>query len=59
LRKAYDSVRQGARGIIFGRNIFMSKNPHVLVRALKEVVNNGATPKAAQKKYRLGTPASN
>ena len=58
LHKAYDSVRQGARGIIFGRNIFMSKKPHALVRALKEVVNNGATPKEAHRKYRLNAPAS-
>lgn len=47
LCKARDSVAQGARGIIFGRNIFMAQNPPALVRALNAVINDGATPEAA------------
>ncbi len=47
LRKAHDSVRQGARGIIFGRNIFMAKNPPALIRALNAVINDGKTPEKA------------
>ena len=47
LRKAYDSTKQGARGIIFGRNIFMAKNPPALVKALNQVINEGATPEDA------------
>lgn len=39
LKKAYDSVQQGANGIIFGRNIFMAKDPVKLVDALKDVIN--------------------
>ncbi len=47
LRKAYDSVRQGARGIIFGRNIFMASNPPKLIQALNAVINDGLTPEEA------------
>ncbi len=45
LEKAQDSVRQGARGIIFGRNIFMAEKPAVLIKALNDVINNGRDPK--------------
>jgi len=45
LKKARDSVDQGARGIVFGRNIFMAKNPIKLVKALNEVMNNNADPR--------------
>ncbi len=47
LRKAYDSTQQGARGIIFGRNIFMAKNPPALIQALNQVINEGVMPEAA------------
>ena len=53
LKKAKDSVAQGARGIVFGRNIFMAKNPPELVKALNEVINDGADPAAAAKKHNL------
>ncbi len=47
LKKAHDSIRQGARGIIFGRNIFMAENPPALIRALNAVINDGIVPEAA------------
>lgn len=47
LRKAHASVKQGARGIIFGRNIFMAKNPPALIAALNAVINDGVAPEAA------------
>jgi DhnA family fructose-bisphosphate aldolase class Ia len=50
LKKAHDSIKQGARGIIFGRNIFMAKNPRRLVKALGDVVNRGVDPCTAIKK---------
>jgi len=53
LQKAYDSVRQGASGIIFGRNIFMAQNPKVLTKALNDVINKGLSPKEAATKYEL------
>ena len=53
LQKAYNSVIWGARGIIFGRNIFMAKNPKKLIDALNEVMNDGVKPEDAAKKYGL------
>lgn len=53
LKKAYESVAQGARGIIFGRNIFMADNPSVLIGALNDVINGGMDPVAAGKKHQL------
>lgn len=47
LRKAADSVKQGARGIIFGRNIFLAKRPPALITALNAVINDGVAPEAA------------
>jgi len=53
LKKAKDSVDQGACGIIFGRNIFMAKNPQGIIKALNEVMNRGLEPEEAVKKYSL------
>ena len=53
LQKAYNSIIRGARGIIFGRNIFMAKNPKKLTDALNEVINDGVKPEDAAKKYGL------
>jgi DhnA family fructose-bisphosphate aldolase class Ia len=47
LEKARDSVAQGARGIIFGRNIFMAGKPHELIAALNDVINEGTSPSDA------------
>lgn len=53
LEKAYNSVKQGSCGIIFGRNIFMADNPPLLIKALNEVMNDGITTKQAAEKYGL------
>jgi len=53
LKKAKDSVDQGARGIIFGRNIFMADDPIKLVKALDDVINKGVDPEVAVKKGEL------
>ena len=53
LFKAYDSIIQGARGIIFGRNIFMSSNPVKMVSALNLVINKKVTPQEAAEKFNL------
>lgn len=49
LRKAHDSVARGARGIIFGRNIFMAQNPPKLIAALNAVINDGVSPEEASR----------
>jgi DhnA family fructose-bisphosphate aldolase class Ia len=53
LQKASDSVKRGARGIIFGRNIFMAKNPAKLIDALNDVINRGISPGTAFKEHGL------
>ena len=53
LKKAFDTVRAGAKGIIFGRNIFMAKNPFAIVSALNDVMNNGISPDDAASKHDL------
>jgi DhnA family fructose-bisphosphate aldolase class Ia len=53
LQKAADSVAQGARGIIFGRNIFMANNPARIVDALNSVINDGMEPENAVIKFEL------
>jgi DhnA family fructose-bisphosphate aldolase class Ia len=53
LKKVYESVRQGARGIIFGMNIFMAKNPAKLVKALNDVINSDMKPEDACRAYNL------
>jgi DhnA family fructose-bisphosphate aldolase class Ia len=53
LKKAYDCVNAGAKGIVFGRNIFMAKNPLKIVEALNEVINKNLKPEEAATKYKL------
>jgi class I fructose-bisphosphate aldolase len=53
LEKAAASVRQGARGIVFGRNIFLAANPPKIIQALNEVMNSGASPADAAKRHCL------
>lgn len=53
LKKASDSVQQGARGIIFGRNIFTSDHPRNLISALRQVINKGEQPDEMAHRYGL------
>lgn len=53
LQKAHDSVQKGARGIIFGRNIFMASDPKLLTTALNDVINQDMRPEEAARKYKL------
>ena len=53
LKKAKASVDQGARGIIFGRNIFMASDPLKLVKALNDIINGNMDPEEAAGKYNL------
>ena len=53
LKKADESVKQGARGIIFGRNIFMAKDPKKLIKAINLVINNGKDPEEAAQEFGL------
>jgi len=52
LQMAHDAVRQGALGVDMGRNIFQSERPSAMLRAVRAVVHDGATPDAALAIYR-------
>jgi len=47
LKKAYEAVSAGARGVVFGRNVFQASDPVKFLSALAKVVHNEATPKEA------------
>ena len=44
---AYDSVQKGARGLDFGRRIWRHQHPVAMIRALRAIVHDGATPEQA------------
>jgi DhnA family fructose-bisphosphate aldolase class Ia len=49
LRRTYALIGQGARGIVYGRNVIQHPNPAGMTKALMVVVHDGATPDAALK----------
>jgi len=48
LRRTYDLMRQGARGIVYGRNVIQHPNPGAMTRAFMAIVHDDATPESAQ-----------
>lgn len=40
-------LRQGARGIVYGRNIIQHPNPEGMTRALMAIVHRGVSPEEA------------
>ncbi len=44
LQRTYDLMQQGARGIVYGRNVIQHPNPAGMTRALMAIVHNGTTP---------------
>ncbi|MFN8373930.1 MAG: aldolase [Anaerolineae bacterium] len=49
LQRTYDLMQQGARGIVYGRNVIQHPNPAGMTRALMAIVHDNATPAAAMK----------
>ncbi|ESW59455.1 MAG: aldolase [Rhodobacter sp. CACIA14H1] len=47
LGRTAELMRQGARGIVYGRNVIQHPDPAGMTRALMAVVHEGATPEAA------------
>ncbi|MCC3374196.1 class I fructose-bisphosphate aldolase [Cohnella sp. REN36] len=47
LRRTYQLMRQGARGLVYGRNIIQHPNPIGMTKALMAIVHEGATPEQA------------
>jgi len=51
LKMAYQAIRDGARGVDMGRNIFQSEHPVAMCRAVGKVVHEGFTDKEAYEFY--------
>lgn len=49
LRRTHELMGQGAKGIVYGRNVIQHANPAGITRALMAVVHDGASPDAALK----------
>jgi len=47
LRRTHDLMRQGAAGIVYGRNVIQHPDPRGITRALMRIVHGGATPDEA------------
>jgi fructose-bisphosphate aldolase, class I len=47
LERTFGLLQQGARGIVYGRNIIQHASPSGITRALMSVVHDGATPDRA------------
>lgn len=57
LDRTYQLMQQGARGIVYGRNVIQHPNPAGITRALMAIVHDGATPQQALA-YVSAAPAS-
>jgi len=53
LQLARNEIRDGARGVVFGRNALQVKDPFAFQSALLDVVKRGVEPEEAAAKYRL------
>lgn len=53
LKQAENSIKSGARGVVFGRNLYQAENPGNFLKALKEIVNGDITAEDAANKHGL------
>ncbi|MBA7509788.1 3-hydroxy-5-phosphonooxypentane-2,4-dione thiolase [subsurface metagenome] len=49
LKLVENAIRNGARGIAFGRNIFQAKNPNKMIDAFKAIIKEGKSAEEALK----------
>ncbi len=54
LKAAQQQIKDGAAGVVFGRNAIQAKNPIAFQKALVDIVRNGSDAKSAAKKYKIG-----
>jgi DhnA family fructose-bisphosphate aldolase class Ia len=47
VQRTYELMRQGAAGIVYGRNVIQHERPHSMTRALMALVHDGARPEQA------------
>jgi class I fructose-bisphosphate aldolase len=53
LELAATAIHDGARGVVFGRNVIQARSPERFLDALQEVVKHDAAPAAAAAKHGL------
>ncbi len=58
LELAYNAVQHGAVGVDMGRNIFQSDSPLALIRCVRAVVHDNATPKEAYEMFQQLRPTA-
>lgn len=51
LRMASNAIKEGALGVDMGRNIFQSAEPIAMMRAVRQVVHQGASPEEAYETF--------
>jgi putative autoinducer-2 (AI-2) aldolase len=51
LQFVYDGIQKGAIGVNLGRNIWQDEHPVAMIRALRAVIHENATPEQAQELY--------
>jgi DhnA family fructose-bisphosphate aldolase class Ia len=49
LKRTFELLQQGAKGIVYGRNVIQHENPAGMTKALMAIVHDGATPEQASK----------
>lgn len=54
LAKSADLIAQGARGLVYGRNVYQHADPKAVVAALMAIVHHGADGRAAWEIYSRG-----
>ena len=52
LQTTYDALPGGAVGVIMGRNIWQNDHAVEMIRAVRSVIHEGATPKEAHDLYK-------
>jgi class I fructose-bisphosphate aldolase len=53
LKRTYDLMQQGAKGIVYGRNVIQHPDPAGITRAFMAIVHDGATPETALKHIKV------
>jgi len=57
LKLVYNAVQEGAIGVDMGRNIFQAKNPIGMVKAIRKIIHENATPEEASEELTVKTTA--
>jgi len=51
LQTTYDALQGGAVGVVMGRNIWQNDHAVAMIRAVRSVIHENATPKEAHDLY--------